>query len=179
MRMTALKWKGQQVLCVLLACAIQHCSAQTEGGEVTRTHTRTHTGQNYISISTYIYSDKSIWTHGLRCFDVGKKTFYLTNPRHKTCSAHVKLVCGESPTPLPRLCVLYWVCLNCLTVSGFCDSDPAFHRKFSAEKPFHFQNNQCKYKVVDEHLPEWLLSGYYLLWLSHWCVTVWAAIWWS
>lgn len=34
----------------------------------------------------------------------------------KTCSAHAELVCRDSPAPLPRLCGLYHVCLNCFKV---------------------------------------------------------------
>lgn len=123
MRMTALTRKVQQVLCILLPFALQLCSAQTEEGGLTHTraHVRKHTQCIYrhLRVGT---SDKSLLTPGLERFTA---LWYMETPvlpytlNNRTCSAHVRLVCHESPTPLPRLRWDLSVFIS--IVSRFCD----------------------------------------------------------
>lgn len=124
MRMTAPTRKVQQVLCILLPVALQLCSAQTGEGGLTHTRTRTvrkhrHCIYRHLRVGTL---DKSLLTPGLELFTA---LWYMETPvlpytlNNRTCSAHVRLVCHESPTPLPRL---RWDLIVFVSiVSRFCD----------------------------------------------------------
>ena len=94
-RMTVHLWKVQQVLCVLLLCVLQLCSAETQGGGCAHASTRSHTFTQPPSYLFYLtWNIYAVLLHGpapLSARDLWENTCFH-RPQNQFCTRRTCLL---------------------------------------------------------------------------------------